>query len=96
MTHHRKINPPIEIRNIRETNNRLTPSTANEMIIEGDHNKGEPGDDAMYCEGKCDTWIHRKCAGLSKQQYEALTEEDAPYISPHCTGADLGFIKGGG
>ena len=56
----------------------------NEMIIEGDHNKGEPEDDAMYCEGKCDTWIHRKCAGLSKQQYEALTEEDAPYISPHC------------
>ena len=50
-----------------------------EVIIEGDDDKGEPGDDAMYCEGKCDAWIHRKCAGLSKQQYEALSAEDTPY-----------------
>ena len=32
----------------------------------------------MYCEGGCDAWIHRKCAGLSKQQYKILTEEDTP------------------
>jgi len=50
----------------------------NEHVVEGDKDKGELEDDAMYCKGKCDAWIDCKCAGLSKKRYEALTEEDAP------------------
>jgi len=50
----------------------------NKPIIEGDEDKEELGENAVCCKGKCDAWIHHKCVGLSKKQYEVLTEEDAP------------------
>ena len=30
------------------------------------------GEDAIVCEGRCNTWLHR-CAGLSKASYETAT-----------------------
>ena len=34
-------------------------------VIEEKSDKNE-GHDAIYCEGKCNSWLHRQCAGLSK------------------------------
>ena len=27
--------------------------------------------DAVFCEGKCNTWLHRRCAGLSRSLFVA-------------------------
>ena len=54
------------------------------VIVEYDEEKGIEGDDAVFCEGSCSAWIHRKCACLSKKSYEALTEQELPYFCPHC------------
>ena len=42
------------------------------------------GEDAIVCEGKCNTWMHRKCAGHSKAAYEAVTISSASFYCPHC------------
>ena len=34
---------------------------------------------ALFCEGDCQAWVH---SGLNKQAYEALTEENSPYLCP--------------
>ena len=54
-------------------------------ITEANEEEGTTGDDAVFCEGKCNAWIHRTCIGLSKQSYEALSESESPYLCPHCT-----------
>jgi len=43
----------------------------------------KPGQDVIFCEGSCDTWLHRKCAGLSKSVFSNL-DKNVPYICPHC------------
>ena len=44
------------------------------------------GDDAVYCEGICTTWFHRKCVSMSKAVYDKLGEPDYkdPYLCPNC------------
>lgn len=42
------------------------------------------GEDAIVCEGRCSTWLHRRCAGLSKASYEAATGSSTPFFCPHC------------
>jgi len=54
------------------------------VIVEYDEEKGI-GDDAMFCEGTCNAWIHRMCVGLSSDSYEAFIEQESPYFCPHCT-----------
>ena len=54
------------------------------VIVEYDEEKGIEGDDAMFCEGTCNAWIHRMCVGLSSKSYEALTEQESPYFCPQC------------
>ena len=29
-------------------------------------------DEALYCEGRCQSWMHRYCTGVSKIQFEEL------------------------
>ena len=40
--------------------------------------------DIVYCQGSCETWLHRQCAGLSKAKYQYLLKSDKPYHCPHC------------
>ena len=42
------------------------------------------GDDAVYCEGICDTWMHRKCVGMSKIVFDNLGGSNDPYLCPTC------------
>ena len=53
-------------------------------ITEANEEHGITGDNAVFCEGKYDAWVHRPCIGLSKQSYEALSELESPYLCPHC------------
>lgn len=43
-----------------------------------------PGDEAIYCEGQCEAWFHRKCAGISKKAYEQAGESENPFYCMSC------------
>ena len=55
------------------------------MIVDYNPDKSVEGgsSDAMFSEGTSDVWVHRTY-GLSKQSYATLTEDDTPYLCPHC------------
>ena len=46
------------------------------------------GQDSIYCEGLCDGWIHRRCAGLSVRAFNQLlvdpNKKSTSFHCPHC------------
>ena len=42
------------------------------------------GQDAVFCEGDCQGWIHHMCAGLSCPAFDNLNES-TPYLCSFCT-----------
>jgi len=42
------------------------------------------GDEAVFCEGDCQGWIHRKCADLSRSAFNRLGESDTQYLCSQC------------
>ncbi len=49
-------------------------------IIDGKSNK----QDAIFCDGNCNTWLHRRCAGLSQPAFQKLSNTDSSFFCPHC------------
>jgi len=39
------------------------------------------GDEAVFCEGSCQGWLHRKCASVA---FDKLGEQDTEYICSYC------------
>jgi len=42
------------------------------------------GQEAIFCEGSCDGWLHRQCAGLSQRLFEIYQKGDDPFHCPNC------------
>ena len=38
----------------------------------------------IFCEGKCDSWLHRKCAGLPKPIFDSIRLSETPFHCPFC------------
>ena len=49
-----------------------------------DSTKSKKGQDAIYCEGQCNSWLHRGCAGLPKSVFSNLQNSPDPFHCPHC------------
>ena len=48
---------------------------------------GEDGHDSIFCDGACDGWLHRRCAGLPKAAFQAICDAvtaNQPFYCPHC------------
>ena len=43
------------------------------------------GHEALFCEGKCQGWIHRQCAGITRFGYDKLGESTIPFLCSYCT-----------
>ena len=43
-----------------------------------------PGDEPIFCEGQCEAWYHRRCAGISKSAYESASESENPFYCMSC------------
>jgi len=41
-------------------------------------------DEALFCAGSCQKWLHRYCASVSAQRYQFLAENNTPFICPNC------------
>ena len=50
------------------------------IIQEPTEDSQSAGDEAVFCEGKCEAWFHRKCAGLSKTAFLIASESECPFI----------------
>ena len=42
------------------------------------------GDDSIFCNGVCNGWIHRRCAGLSTARFKEIAKADDPFFCPNC------------
>ena len=54
-----------------------------ELHVKDSTNQCE-GEDALFCEGQCQAWVHRKCVGMSKTMYALLATTEDPYVCPNC------------
>ena len=52
-------------------------------IIE-DATSKKKGHDSIFCEGTCNMWLHRGCAGLSKSAFLLVTQSTDSFYCPHC------------
>ena len=58
-----------------------------ELIIDaGSSNskKGNSGQESIFCEGVCNAWLHRSCAGLNKITFAALVKSKEKFFCPSC------------
>ena len=42
------------------------------------------GQESIFCEGECNTWLHRRCAGLSRVSFKSLAASSVPFYCPQC------------
>lgn len=47
-------------------------------------NQSKSGQDSIFCNGGCDTWLHRGCAGLSKAALKAASKSNDPFNCMKC------------
>ena len=45
----------------------------------------EDKEDALQCEGTCQLWFHRYCAGVSQCHFKSLVSDDSHYMCLHCS-----------
>ena len=53
-----------------------------DLILEAVGKKA--GDEAVECDGSCAAWLHRRCAGLSKEAYLSISKSPNPFFCPQC------------
>ena len=41
-------------------------------------------DEAVFCEGGCQGWIHRKCAGVTRPTFDKVGEPDTQCLCSYC------------
>ncbi len=42
-------------------------------------------DEALFCDGRCQQWLHRYCASVTVQQYKAVTDSNGSFLCPWCS-----------
>ena len=48
-----------------------------QIVVEGK-------DEALYCEGICQRWLHKYCAGVTSAQYAAMSSTPDPFLCVGC------------
>ena len=55
------------------------------------------GQDAIFCEGSCKSWLHRGCAGLNRDKFIAASNSPVPFFCPCCRldkhDSEIDFLK---
>ena len=42
------------------------------------------GEEAVFCEGQCNAWIHRKCSGLTSELFDIVSKLNEPFRCCYC------------
>ena len=76
----------IECQKIRHNRGRSTElaicSICEKQVV--DDSETEDGDDAVFCDGECQCWLHRTCVCLPKSEFAKLKSEE-PFHCPRCS-----------
>lgn len=51
------------------------------------------GEDAIFCEGPCQSWLHRQCIGMPLAHFQALTTSQVPFHCLYCANATIADLK---
>ena len=73
--------PPARSKKNKDNQAQVCPICEKNIIEADDSVEGE---DAVFCEGQCKFWLHRKCVGLTKKAYIEIGNSEDPYVCPHC------------
>ena len=49
-----------------------------------DASSKKKGHDLVFCDGVCQDWLHRQCAGLSKASFSSVKSSSEPFHCPRC------------
>ena len=76
--------PPVDSSANEKTtgSSEVCPICAEYIIDATDTHEGE---EALFCDGSCQCWFHRCCAGVSQARYKLISESPEPYLCPTCT-----------
>ena len=50
-----------------------------------DQSSGNKGHDSVFCDGLCNAWLHRGCAGLSKLAFDQVAASSDSFCCSHCS-----------
>ena len=64
-----------------------------EVVIQDGDDISDKGEDAVFHEGICQAWIHRRCLGLSKKLYDNLGKSNDPYCALHKQSQEIDELK---
>ena len=63
-----------------------------EKLIKGATSKAK-GQDCVFCEGTCQGWIHRQCAGIPKPVFNVLSQSQEPFLCLYCSSLQIHELK---
>lgn len=46
-------------------------------------------DEGLFCEGSCQAWLHRRCAGVTVHHFRHLSDSDEKFFCIFCSGLEL-------
>ena len=49
-----------------------------------DRSHTSEGQDSVFCEGECQRWLHRTCAGLTNQAFDQIRSSDERFYCYQC------------
>ena len=67
----------------KKVNDSICP-VCKEIVKDPSADNESGGHDAVLCEGLCNTWLYRWCAGLSKSRFLVISSSPDPFQCPHC------------
>ena len=74
--------PPSQLLSKHSSAHKFTSPICNDAIE--DCSSKARGHDAVFCDGHCNKWIHRRYVGLSKTAFKKVTERNDPFYCTHC------------
>ncbi len=51
------------------------------------------GEDAVFCEGICQSWMHRQCIGMSIATFQGVTKSQAPFHCLYCSQVKISELQ---
>ena len=74
--------PPTVNKKNKDNPTQVCPVCESTIVDDDELNEGE---DAIFCEGECQIWLHRKCVGLTKNAFTLISSSKEPYLCPYCS-----------
>ena len=59
----------------------ICPVCLNPILVASDTREGQQ---SIFCESICNSWLHRQCAGLSEPLFNKYATIEDPFYCPHC------------